>query len=141
MNWATGYGFTPKEIFIRFKNKYITTHHTLLDDFNKKKVAAKVFLYSAWLIINDIIDNNVTFQLPTQKPSYLEMGVVSGDEFVRARQAGAFEEIDFLASNFRGYKMQFRRESKNGTFIKPIYVNKKVKDRIIEHTNNGKLYG
>ena len=100
-----------------------------------------MFIYCVLLVINDIIDNNVTFSLPTQYPSYLEMGVCSGEDFAKARQNGAYGDVDFLKSNFTGYRMQFRREGRNGVFVKPVYVNKKIKDRITEHTNNGKLYG
>jgi hypothetical protein len=141
--FATGYAFSANELFTRFKLHYIkkSTYEAFHDN-SKKAVAARVFIYMFYLILKDIIDNNITFRLPTPCEAYLEMGTIEGELFAKARQNGAFEEIDFLASNFRGHKLQYRQKKRNGSwYIKPINVHKKLKNIIIENTNNGKKYG
>jgi len=54
------------------------------------------------IVIKDIIENRTTFKLP-YKGAWIEMVPIKGDDFVRARQNGAFEDVDFLTSNFTGY--------------------------------------
>ena len=141
--FATGYAFSANDLFTRFKLHYIkkSTYEAFHEN-SKKVVAARVFIYLFYLIIKDVIDNNVTFKLPTACEAYIEMGVVDGDKFVKARQNGAFAEIDFLASNFKGHKLQYRQKKRNGAwYIKPIHVHKKLKNIIIDNTNKGKNYG
>lgn len=141
--FATGYAFSAQELFTRFKLHYIKkcTYEAFHEN-SKKVVAARVFIYMFYLILKDVIDNNATFKLPTACEAYIEMGVVGGDKFIKARQNGAFGEIDFLASNFTGYKLQYRQKKRNGAwYIKPIHVHKKLKNIIIDNTNNGKKYG
>jgi hypothetical protein len=141
--FATGYAFSAQELFTRFKLHYIKKcPYEAFHENSKKVVAARVFIYMFYLILRDVIDNNTTFKLPTSCEAYIEMGVVGGDKFIKARQNGAFGEIDFLASNFTGYKLQYRQKKRNGSwYIKPIHVHKKLKNIIIDNTNNGKKYG
>jgi hypothetical protein len=139
--FATGYAFSANELFTRFKLDYIqisTKKH--FKGATKKVVAARVFIYAYYLILKDIIDNSITFVLPTAFESYLEMQRVSGEEFVKARQNGAFQEINFLASNFSGNAIKYRFKTKMGWKNKPVCVHKKLKNIIIENTNNGKQY-
>ena len=140
--FATGYAFSAQELFTRFKLHYIkNSTYEAFHEHSKKVVAARVFIYMFYLIIKDIIDNNITFKLPTSCEAYIEMGVIRDDKFIKARQNGAFAEIDFLASNFTGYKLQYRQNKRNGAwYIKPIHVHKKLKNIIIYNTNNGKKY-
>ena len=140
--FATGYAISALELFTRFKLHYIKNNpYEAFRDNSKKVAAARVFIYAFWLILKDIIDNGHTFALPTGFESYIEMKVVKDEEFAKARQKGAFQEIDFLASNFSGYGLQYRSKLKSGRwFTKPIAVHKKLKNIIIENTNNGKRY-
>ena len=66
---------------------------------------------------------------------------VKGDDFVKARQNGAFKDVDFLASNFTGNQIQFRISTRYGKWLKRIYVGNAMKNRITENTNKGKQYG
>jgi hypothetical protein len=69
------------------------------------------------------------------------MGTIRDENFIKARQNGAFKDIDFLSSNFKGYKLQYRYKLKSGIWKnKPIHVHKKLKDIITDNTNNGKIY-
>ena len=63
-----------------------------------------------------------------------------GEEFKKLRRAGKFTDVDFLASNFSGYQLGLDMYYSDGRpFLhKPVYVDKKRKERITENTNNGK---
>ena len=50
------------------------------------------------------------------------MGVCQGEEFKKARQNGAFADVDFLASNFTGHKLQYRYKVKSGKWFTKKYI-------------------
>ena len=62
---------------------------------------------------------------------------VSGDEFVKARQNGKFQDVDFLTSDFTGYNLGLRYNTRSGKWTKALHVSEKYKDRITELTNQG----
>jgi hypothetical protein len=108
MNYATGYGISPKELYTTFKQEYITTTQAELGEKNKKKVCGRVFTYCMLQILNDIIDNNVIFQLPVNTEAYLEMQSFRGEDFKKARQNGAFEDVNLTTSHFTGNQLVYR---------------------------------
>lgn len=73
MKLKTGYCFNASDLFYKFDIKLITTHHSILKEKyktrEKREMAVKVFLYAIYLILLDIIQNNVTFVLPTARRS------------------------------------------------------------------------
>lgn len=140
MNYATGYGITPTELYTTFKLENITTHHSKLWDKSKRKVCGKVFTYCMLQILNDIIDDNVIFQLPVNTEAYIEMKSFHGDEFKKARQNGAFADINLVTSHFTGNQLVYRAKRTGYWKLKPIKVSKVLKNRITKHTNNGKNY-
>lgn len=140
--YATGYGISAVELFTRFKTHYIKhSPEPVFNERSKKKIAARIFIYAFWLILKDIIHNNVIFSLPTGREDYIEMCTVAHDDFARARQNGAFQEVDFLKSDFLGHNLQYRFQLKSKRwFTKKICVHRKLKDIITENTNNGVKY-
>jgi hypothetical protein len=92
------------------------------------------------MVVNDIIENNVTFKFPNVKAE-LSMMRFYGDDFKTLRQKGAFKNVDFLKSMFSGYRLVLKMFSKfRPTRIKNVYVNKYFKDKITQYTNEGKQY-
>ena len=140
----TSYTISVRELFCTFNPKIIKTPLSVLSEVfktkHKQRIAAKVFTYFVYLILQDIIDNNVTFKLPTRHEAYLEMRKISGDDFVQAKKNGAFKDIDYLASNFCAYHLQYRFMRNCGWKEKFIYVNSFLKKKIVDNTNNGKKY-
>lgn len=65
------------------------------------------------------------------------MDAVSGEDFIRAYQRGAFQDVDYLASNFTGYNLHLRYNTRYGNWKKRIYVSQKYKDIITQKTNAG----
>lgn len=136
MNYAVGCAFNQDEMMMNFKKQK-------LKSIKNKELIKKIARDSIKLVLNDIIDNNITFQLPTgSRKSDIHVRRISGKEFVRARQNGKFQDVDFLSSNFSGNQLVLNMYDREGkpTRIKPIYLNKEYKNRLTEYTNQGKQY-
>lgn len=102
---------------------------------------SKVLLYCMYLILKDIIENNVTFMFPTEPmESCIQVKSFSGEQFQNMYSKGKFAGIDFLSSNFTGYQLYYRYKTKAGFKEKPIYISKNLKDKFYENINNGKVY-
>jgi hypothetical protein len=62
-------------------------------------------------------------------------------EFKKAFRNGKWNDVDFIESNFSGYQLTLETKYNNKLpKSKPIYLSAKDRDRITEHTNNGKQY-
>lgn len=145
--YATGYAFNVDEIFENFPyDKLLVTCNDcniVNGDYHKDKLVKRVFKDALKLILNDIIDNNITFQLPTgSRHAEIHVNNYEGDKFVEARKRGKWLDVDFLASNFTGNQLVLEMHGKNGGVIrrKPIYVDKRLKQKITDNTNEGIRY-
>lgn len=146
-NFAMGHTFSAQEIFHNFPiNKLKMTYDDvkkIYSDGDKRSLSASIFTKGMQLIIEDIIENNTYFLLPTlgSNESYLYMKKTSGKDFKNAFKKGKWNDIDFLTSNFTGYQLALSVKSpKRPEKEKPIYLGYKYKDRITELTNEGKRY-
>ena len=101
MNYATGCAFNTKEIFENLDRKKLKLNSKLTEsitgDRHLNSLIFRIFKDSMKLIFKDIIDNNVTFLLPTTR-SNIHIHRVTGDDFVYGRQHGKWQDIDFLKS-------------------------------------------
>lgn len=135
--WALSYGVLPSDLYINFfKNHKISLNKEELGC-RFKDAASRIFTHFMYLLITDIIEYGGYFKFPAPKRCYIEIVPVSGDEFKEAYKNGAFQDVDFLASNFTGYILQFRRATRYGKWIKKIYVTSQFKKRITDLTNSG----
>jgi hypothetical protein len=115
----------------------------IYSDGDKRSLAASIFTKGMQLIIEDIIENNIYFLLPTlgSSESYIYMKKTSGKDFKNAFKKGKWNDIDFLTSNFTGYQLAMKvKSSKRPEKEKLIYLDHRHKDRISELTNEGKRY-
>lgn len=147
MNYAVGCAFNLDEMLINLDKKKLKMNCKLCEKVNNNKskdlLIKKIFMENVKMVIDDIIDNNVTFELPTGgRKTRMRMNRVKDDTFIKVRKKGKFKDVDFLTSNFSGYEIVFEMFHKDGRpeRMKHVYVDKKRKDRITEHTNNGKQY-
>lgn len=142
-HWATSYALKAHELYTSFPiKKYMSMKASelptrLRGDF--RLLFGEMFRYFMYLVIKDVIEQQVTFKLPPMREGncWIEMVPVSGDDFVKARQNGAFQDVDFLLSDFTGYQLTFRKSNRYGHWRKRIYVSSKYRDRITELTNKG----
>lgn len=146
-NFAMGHTFSAKDLFHNFpieklKMDYDTVR-SIYSDGDKRSLSASIFTKGMQLIIEDIIENNVHFLLPTlgSSEAYLYMNKTSGSDFKKAFKRGKWRDVDFLTSNFTGYQLSLKvKSSKRPEKDKSIYLGYKHKDRITELTNEGKRY-
>ena len=145
--FAMGHTFSARDLFHNFpidklKMDYDTVKRVYPDG-DKRSLSASIFAKGMQLIVEDIIENNVHFLLPTlgTTESYMYMKKTSGNDFKRAFKRGKWRDIDFLTSNFTGYQLAMSVKSKKRPEKeKLIYLGYKHKDRITELTNEGKRY-
>jgi len=137
---GTAYCVNPKDFYWGAPQSLYKYSEEMCPCARKNDYLGQIWSYCFKLVLDDIIDNSITFRLPTSKEAYLEMRDVSGEEFKRARQRGAFRDVDFLKTNFHGYQLSYRYSIKAGRRRKTIYVNRKMKNRIMANVNNGKRY-
>lgn len=142
-----GHAFSSHDMFMNFPvNKLKMTKQQCIDtysDGNKRDLAASIFSRSVQMVTDDIIDNNVHFKLPGQgrTQAFIYMKRTEGTRFKKAFKNGKWEEVDFITSNFSGYQVVLEMQSdKRLPREKLIYLSGKDKQRITDHTNNGKQY-
>lgn len=145
--FAMGHAFNGQDIFHNFPIKKLKMNYDLVkkvySDGDKRSLAASIFTRGMQMIVEDIIENNVHFLLPTagSAEAYLYMNKTSGNDFKKAFKKGKWNDIDFLTSNFTGYQLALTvKSSKRPSKEKPIYLDYKHKNRITELTNEGKRY-
>lgn len=147
MNYALGCAFSTDDIFMNFpyKKLQITCEQckSITGDNHRDTLVKKVFKENLKLVLNDIIENNITFWLPLtgNRKCNIHMKRVYGDEFKNLRKSGKWKDIDIVKSMFTGYELGFFMLGKRTPRIKTIYLNKEFRERIIKNTNKGKQYG
>lgn len=143
---ATGAALNLSEMFINFPTDKLKMTcnecEELTGDRHRNKLVQRIFKDSVKLILNDIIDNNVTFRLPTgSRKCEIHMQTIQNEQFKQLRKAGKWKNIDFLKSLFSANQLGlFMYSPTRPPRIKNIYVNKELKDKIDSNTNNGKTY-
>lgn len=145
--FAMGHTFSAQEIFHNFPIKKLKMTYddvkTVSSDGDKRSLSASIFTKGLQLIVEDIIENNVHFLLPTlgTNEACLYMDKTQGNQFKRAMRNGKWRDVDFITSNFTGYQLALKTKSKKRPEkLKTIYLGYKHKDRITELTNEGKRY-
>ncbi len=145
--FALGWACNLNNLFVRFpyeKYKSLMTKWRTKSD--RKKIIKQVFREGLHLVIEDIIENNVTFNIQGigYQGGEIHMEAVTGSEFERLKSKGKFAGVDFLESFFTGYQMYLYVHGKRDNFLHrrkfPIYVGSFYKDKLTKHTNEGKQY-
>lgn len=145
MNYATGYALNIHDIFSNFdcsKLKLTSKEcEKLIGNRHRENIAKDIFKSAIKLVLDDIINNNVTFLLPTRsKKAELYMKRFNKDQFSKARRYGKWSDVDFLSSNFSSYQMSFKFQSAGVIREKLVYLDPVNKKKITNNTNNGKQY-
>ncbi len=146
-NYAMGHAFSGKDLFMNFPVDKLKMSKEqcveIYSDGNKRDLAESIFIRSVEMVVDDIIDNNVHFKLPGlgRTQAYIYMKRTEGKKFKKAFKNGKWNDVDFITSNFSGYQLALEMQSeKRLPRLKNIYLSAKDKQRIVEHTNNGKQY-
>lgn len=100
----------------------------------------KIYMELMELVVDDIIENNVTFKftLTLDRKGTLQIRPIKGEYFEKLMQNGSFQGLDFLKTDFTGYRL-FYSSSHRGK-DRFVALDKKNKNRIIEKANKGMKY-
>lgn len=144
--YALGCAFKLSDVFMNFpfKKLEITCKQCqLINNDNHRDILVKqIFRECVRIVIEDVIENNITFWLPTgSRKSCIKMQRFKGKAFKAFRKGGKWKDVDILESMFSGYQLSFFMYGNRTPRSKFIYVNKKYKDRITEKTNARFSYG
>lgn len=105
----------------------------LLDGSKRYDVCGTMLTYFFKMLIEDVIDNNVMFKLPSKREAYIELHKIGGEELKKARQNGAFSNVDLLRSGFTAARIRFRAKVHNRWLTKNMYVYSHYRDRIYQN--------
>lgn len=145
--YSLGCAFSLDDIIMNFPYKKLKTNcqecKNITGNNHRNILVRRIFIYSLKLVINDIIDNNITFWLPLtgQKKCNIHMRRVQGQEFKNLRKGGKWKDVDILQSMFSGYEICLFMLGKRTPRIKTIYLNNDYKNKITSNTNKGISYG
>ena len=145
--YALGCAFNINDLFFNFPYKKLKLNCRdcleITGDAHRSLLVKKIFRTSMKIVIQDIVERNVTFWLPLtgDKKCNMHMKRVSGKDFQKLRQAGKWDDIDIVNSNFSGYEIGFYMLGKRTPRVKTVYVNKQTREAISRYTNIGKQYG
>ncbi len=146
-HFALGWACNLNDLFVRFpyeKIKSFITQHKQTRE--KKKIVKQVFRECVHQVLNDIIENNVTFKIQGigYQGGEIHMEAIRFDDFETCRKRGKFKDIDFLESVFTGYQMYLYVHGKRDNFLHrrkfPIYFSKIYRDKLTKYTNEGRIY-
>ena len=146
-NYALGCAFNLRHLLynLPLKKLHIRSGRCieLTKDCHVKRLAARMFKVSYKLVINDIIDNNIVFHFPLNGTRKCIMGMqrFQGKVFKILRQAGKWEDVDIFKSMFSGCEICLQMLGNRTPRTKYVYVDKYLRKRITENTNNGMAYG
>lgn len=107
---------------------------------NLRKYLGKIYMELMELVIDDIIENNVTFKLSLilDRKGTLQIRPIRDESFKDLMQNGSFEGLDFLKTDFTGYRLFYSSSYRNKDRF--VALDKRNKKRIIDKANNGMKY-
>ena len=108
-----------------------------------KSFCGKVFAYFLFLIILDIIQNNIIFVFPRVRDFYpkLKAEAIPEEAVIRHRKKGGFQGIDFFNSCGNAYKVVFTYKTIDYIRNKDCFFNRELRDAFYSKINSGKQYG
>lgn len=146
-HFALGWACNLNDIFVRFPYEKC---NNLLRKYRTKALMRKkvkqVFRTGVEIILNDIIENNNTFKLPSlgYQGGEIHFEPVKGEEFKELRAKGKFSGIDFLETLFTGYQLYLYIHGKRDNFLHrrkiPIYMSRYYRNKLENLVNSGKTY-
>lgn len=107
---------------------------------NMRKYLGSIFMELIELVVDDIIDNNATFKLTLMfdRKGTLQIRPIEGDKFKYLMQKGAFKGLDFLKTEFVGYRLFYSSNQRGKDRL--VSLDNKNKQRIIDNANSGMKY-
>ena len=146
-HFALGWACNLNDIFVRFPYEKCKN---LIENYRTKRLqrskVKQVFRTGVEVILNDIIENNVTFKVPSfqQKTGEIHFEPIKGEQFMELKRKGKFSGIDFLETIFTGYQLYLYLYGKDNSIAEkkkiPIYMSAHYKKKMEQLSNNGMKY-
>lgn len=139
-----GHCFLAKDMYVNMLDRDPKFCKKLRKKINERVevYCGRVLTYCFYLILLDIIENNVTFNLPLmgKRDACLQVKSFEGDLLKRMVQKGKFRGIDLVQSFFKAYQVYYRYKTNSEYREKPIYISYNLKNLFYEKINSGKQY-
>lgn len=141
------YYFNAEELFEDFDIKKLSVkrkalQHRYGQHVNTRNICCRVFIYFLYLIILDIIRNNITFIFPIRRTFILGIKILEGQklkEYVRRKDS---EMYDYIGSGFVLPRITlFYEYRKKEIKTKEVILNYSLNKEFFDNINNGKVYG
>jgi len=87
-----------------------------------------------------MLDSPRRFKIPASTEAYLDFEIVLEDQFIKQRQNGRFQNIDFIESDFTGYALRYYFKAKSYQKSYQVYLGSDLKKKFINNINTGKKY-
>lgn len=139
---ATGCAFNSRDIFNNFNIKRVKIPRCYSKGTTRRAVMAQVFRACITLVIEDVIEKDITFWLPLvgKNKGCIHMRRLCGRAFQKARQVGGYDDIDILTSNFSGFYIMLEMFGKDMPSEIRVYTSIARKKKISEYVNKGRQY-
>lgn len=145
MRYHTKYCFTAKDLYETTNPSKWNVTDVLAQEHGHRDrytLCGYVLVYFFYLVLLDIIKNNITFEFPMTGgySASIYVKCFQDEDFRKLYSGGKFLGIDFIASEFKGYQIFYQWRCHNKIREKPIYINNKLKRWFYSQINNGKQY-
>lgn len=144
MRYVTTYSFGVRDLYDTYD---ISKHVHLSQKIVKKKygvdrlqyLCASVFVYSFYIILLDIIENNATFMFPLKrgKRAILYVETFTGEKLQEIKRNGGMVDLDLIKSNFCGYRLKFSFEGAGHMNSKSVYISNNLKKKLYDRVYSG----
>ena len=98
------------------------------------------FKYMLVLVFNKMLDERLRFKLPVNTEAYWDFETIQEEQFIKDRQKGKFQDIDFIGSDFTGYIIRYFFKGKAYQKAFQIYLGGELRRKFIDNINNGIKY-
>lgn len=147
VKYATGCAFSLDDMFMNFPYKKLKTDCALckkvINNNHRQILVKRVFSKSLELVLEDIVNDNITFWFPLTgvKKCNMHMKRVRGKDFQNLRKHKKWQDVDFIKSFFCGYQIALFMLGNRTPRVKNVYLNRRLRDIITAKTNEGYQYG
>ena len=141
------YYFTASDIFEEFNTRDLDVSRKALQrgygpGVSTKTMCCRVFIYFLYLIILDIIRNNVTFIFPTRKEFILGTSILRGEELLSKLRINTPKSYDYFGSGMTMPRINFfYKKGQYDIRTRNLVLNKSLTKEFFDNINNGKIYG
>ena len=107
---------------------------------DKKALAKKIFLRYLFHLFTEMIKGGQAFLFPYKNYMELSIQIMPDHMFKRARQVGAYRDVDVLKSNFRHYEFMLRYKRYDRMRKCYVKLSNNFRRQMIEKVNEGYKY-